>query len=456
MAATTDMVPELVDSPTEKSTHCCMNKHTATTAIYWAFASLGLLIGSLGPSFLGLERQTEATAEQLAFVFTLRSIGYLVGSAGSGVFLDRHQNLGTPLLAICLIVTSTFTAAIPFASRVFILGIMCSTQGFAMGVLDTVGNVLILNIHGKNAGPWMQGLHFVFSVGALVSPLSVRLSMDLSASGVDCSTAFWFFAAITALGGFFFVFIPTPVRQDENRKNGSTDQNNNDTENAMKKDADKLSVEDRDYQKCYFWCCTRRVGLILTTGALLGLYVGAETGFGGFVLLYAQDQYNCTESDGQYLNAIFWGALAFGRALAIPLSLYISVTRQLIIDLVVSIFGCIILSTGAWFDAKWMLWPGTCIYGFGMASVFPCAVMQTEAFVDLSGRAASIIMVGSATGEMLVPLIVGVWTAFWTPGFVVGIFTTTLGFCTLAWWMIIQDCSHCFILLDVPCCLTQQ
>ena len=55
----------------------------ATAAIYWSFTSLGLLIASLGPSLLGLERQTGATAENLAFVFTLRSVGYVVGSAGS-------------------------------------------------------------------------------------------------------------------------------------------------------------------------------------------------------------------------------------------------------------------------------------------------------------------------------------------------------------------------------------
>jgi hypothetical protein len=152
-------------------------------------------------------------------------------------------------------------------------------------------------------------------------------------------------------------------------------------------------------------------------------------------------------------------------------------------------------------------------YGLGMASVFPCGVMQAEGFVDLSGRAvrvflrvcgafrckrnertdsggavcggavavhggvravrcgvlavvffhsrvvgcrrrrrrcccccllapacaharvlmqASVLMIGSATGEMLIPLAVGVWTASWAPGFMVGICVSTLGFSALA------------------------
>mgnify|MGYP000477339994 CR=1 FL=1 len=40
-----------------------------------------------------------------------------------------------------------------------------------MGALDTVGNILIIFLYGENAGPWMQGLHFAFSVGALSSPI---------------------------------------------------------------------------------------------------------------------------------------------------------------------------------------------------------------------------------------------------------------------------------------------
>ncbi len=39
--------------------------------------------------------------------------------------------------------------------------------------------------------------------------------------------------------------------------------------------------------------------------------------------------------------------------------------------------------------------------------MFPCMISLTETFVDLNGRAASIILVGAALGEMLLPLIVG-------------------------------------------------
>ena len=295
---------------------CCGTKLLATGAIYLGFTSLGLLIASLGPALLGLQRQTGASAETLSFIFTLRSVGYLVGSAGSGAMLDKFPKSGTRALAVCLFLTAICTASIPFASAVLSLGTLCSTQGLAMGVLDTVGNVLIIFLHGAGAGPFMQGLHFVFSVGALCSPLLVRLAMTLSESGVDASGAFWTFAAVTASVGLWFVFVPTPPP----RKSGHGAQTAGTGQEPVEMLEHGQSIINVDtptaavhQERCCRGLCTVDRGIILTTGALLGLYVGAETGFGGFILLYAQEQYAASEATGQCVCRCFstycWHAL---------------------------------------------------------------------------------------------------------------------------------------------------
>jgi MFS family permease len=49
----------------------------------------------------------------------------------------------------------------------------------------------------------------------------------------------------------------------------------------------------------------------------------------------------------------------------------------------------------------------TAMFGFGMASMFPCMMTLAEHFVELTGRTASIIVVGAALGEMLIPMIIG-------------------------------------------------
>ena len=92
------------------------------------------------------------------------------------------------------------------------------------------------------------------------------------------------------------------------------------------------------------------------------------------------------------------------------------------------------LAFGGGAAGKSLLWAGAALYGLGMASVFPTALVVTESRVagDLSGRFASVIMVGSATGEMLIPLAVGLLTARWPPWFAFTATLATLAFAAAA------------------------
>ena len=124
------------------------------------------------------------------------------------------------------------------------------------------------------------------------SRLGVRISMGLSESGLDCTTAFWAFALMTAIGGLFFVFIPTPPPRKNDSKDGDDDNEDGEgTRNGI-----------RSNKGCC--CCSLHTSIILVTGALLGLYVGAETGYGGFVMLYAREQFEMPESSGTHMTAV--------------------------------------------------------------------------------------------------------------------------------------------------------
>ena len=444
------------------------SKHFATAATFLAYIALGLLIASLGASFIQLQHQTNSTPSQLTFVFTLRSFGYLIGSAAGGILLDKFPQSGTPVIAIALFDTSISSALIPFADTVVVLCILCCTQGIAMGTLDTVANVIIIYLWGSEAGPWMQGLHCSFAIGAVISPLVVRLSQSTSSTGTDITPAFFTFSIITALCGIYFLFVPTPkppkpIKSIKSAETTETIEHSESTESTLKTSSSSSS-----------FCCTRHTRIILTTGALLGIYVGAETGFGGFVLLYSQKNYGMSEADGQYLNAVFFGFLTIGRVIGIPLSKTMLVTKQLMLDLFLSIIGVIVLVVGLTrggvndVQVNYMavavnntnvtttttgvvtvateigkqgqlyLWIGSAVYGLGLGTIFPCAVLQAEEFTDLSGRAASVLMVGAAIGEMIVPLGIGLWTDVWCPGFVFGIGLTTLLFVGLAVGLIVQ------------------
>jgi FHS family Na+ dependent glucose MFS transporter 1 len=112
-----------------------------------------------------------------------------------------------------------------------------------------------------------------------------------------------------------------------------------------------------------------------------------------------------SESRAAFLTATYWGAFTVGRILAIPLSL-VATPRTLT---AVDIAGCLVSSFAFyWFAGnEFVVWLTTGLFGLSLASVFPSTFTMLERYIPLSGRAASIIMVGSAAGEMIMPLIIG-------------------------------------------------
>eukprot|EP00048_Salpingoeca_helianthica_P004013 m.72850 g.72850 ORF g.72850 m.72850 type:complete len:246 (+) comp13006_c0_seq3:823-1560(+) len=116
-----------------------------------------------------------------------------------------------------------------------------------------------------------------------------------------------------------------------------------------------------------------------------------------------------------YLTSAYWGAFAAGRLAAIFLSHHMSPAAMATADLV----GCLVSSILLYVmrDSEPVLWAGSALFGVSMASIFPSAFHLVEHFVDVTGGAASFIVVGAALGEMLVPLLdsllferVGPWT----------------------------------------------
>ena len=247
------------------------HRMAATADIFWAFMSLGLLIASLGPSLLGLKRQTGASVGALGFIFTARSIGYLAGSIVGGLFFDIFPMKGNLGIGLCLVITGVATAFVPFEGAPLVLGMLVFTQGVAMGALDTVGNVLMMRLHGDEAGPYMQGLLFVFALGAFLSPLIVRASTVYSLnshSGTELVPAYALFATVTLAGGIVLPFIPSPEPLSCAQEVLSDPDENAAT--AIVNDSTSVSSSSHKAQS--------DANVVVVAALLLGAYVGAETG----------------------------------------------------------------------------------------------------------------------------------------------------------------------------------
>lgn len=350
-----------------------MTEHRArlskTAGYYAAFIALGLTSASLGPTLSGLAANTGTAISQISILFSARAFGYLLGSLLGGRLFDRMR--GHPVMALMLAGMVASMALAPGLGLLWMLTGAILLIGVAEGVVDVGGNTLIVWVHRGAVGPYMNGLHFFYGVGAFISPLIV--GQVLLRSGGDIAWAYWIVAVLMLPVVLYVARQPSPVNQDVVEK-----------ESAAKPASPTL------------------VALI---ALFIFLYVGAEISFGGWISTYAVALGLATPAAAAYLTSGFWGALTVGRLLAIPLAARFRPRTILLVDLL----GCmaavgLILVYPASLTVAWV---GSIGAGLFMASVFPTTLSLAERRMPITGQVTSWFFVGASLGSMTVPFIIG-------------------------------------------------
>jgi len=341
-----------------------------TVGYYYAFVILGLVGASLGPTLPGLAEHTGTHLGQISYLFTARSLGYLIGSFFGGRLYDRVP--GHPLIAGVLTAAAVMMALAPVIPLLWLLAAVLLIVGLAEGALDVGGNTLLVWLHGRRVGPYMNGLHFFFGAGAFLSPIIVAQAVLFSG---DITWAYWILAALMIPAAIWLARLPSPT------PNGSAQR-------------DQASGRQRVDGP-----------LVALIGLFFFLYVGAEVGFGGWIYTYAVALDLGDEASAAYLTSGFWGALTLGRLLGIPIAARLRPRIILLGDLV----GCLI-SVGVilWrSDSLTATWLGTVGLGLFMASVFPTTLSLAERRMAITGRVNAWFFVGASTGGMVLPWLIG-------------------------------------------------
>jgi len=343
------------------------NKALNTTAYYLNLLSLGLVIGIIGPSLPTLANNTRSMVYEIGFLFTTISLGYLIGSLCGGRFYDRV--LGHPILAGALITFSAVTITVPLISSLKVLVPILFFLGFAEGILDVGCNTLLVWVHKRKVGPYMNGLHFFFGVGALLSPIIV--AHFLRENG-DIKWAYWVIAILFIPFAIFNFKLKSPPIELHSHKND-------------KRVKDPL--------------------MILLVAIFFFFHVGAESSYGGWIYTYIFKLGIASTTVAAYVTSAFWGALTVGRLAGIPVSIKIKPEIMLTGDII----GCIIASCllKLWPQSAIVIWAGSILMGFSMATLFPTGINYIEQKMHISGSITSYILVGSSAGSMFFPWIIG-------------------------------------------------
>jgi len=338
-----------------------------TLAYYISYIALGFVIGVIGPTLPGLAAHTGTRLSEISFLFTAHSLGYLFGSLMSGYLYDRTK--GHPIIAVSLFIMSLVMFLVPFMSWLWLLLVILFILGIAEGWLDVGGNTLLVWVHGNKVGPFMNGLHFFFGLGAFLTPLIV--AKTTTASG-DINWAYWTLAISVFPISVLFAALPSPEIKKPVRANESRFSN---------------------------------TVLVVLISLFFFLHVGSELSYGGWIYSYALHMGIAGQAGAAYLTSGFWGSLTLGRLLGIPVSTKLRPGTMIIIDLIGTLLACAIILL--WKTSMTAVWVGTVIMGLSMASLFPTSINFAERNMGITGKITSCFFVGSSVGSMFFPWLIG-------------------------------------------------
>ncbi|XP_036942955.1 sodium-dependent glucose transporter 1 isoform X1 [Acanthopagrus latus] len=384
-----------------------------TLALCASFLGLGMSISVLGPTFEDLAVNVKKNISNISYIFVGRSGGYIGGSLLGGILFDcLNPHL---LLGFSMLVTACGMCAIPFCKQALLLTGLMSSIGMSMGVLDTGGNVLILNTWGKQAGPHMQALHFSFAAGAFASPIIAKLVF-----GPDGNSS----------AGIILTNSTPPVTTEPITKAPDVHtiiqyvQNKSSTLKSMWAyivigtfvflisflffilySCSSISCEKARTSSGKPPVAKHHMALVALLFFFFFAYVGAEVAYGSFIFTFAKDYVHMPQSQAAGLNSLFWATFAACRGLAIFFAACMYPGTMILLSLVGSTVSSLLLCLFS--KEKVALWVCTGLYGASMATTFPSGISWLEQYTTVAGQTAATFVVGAALGEMVLPALVG-------------------------------------------------
>lgn len=344
-----------------------------TIGYYLLFICLGFGLGITGPALPSLAAQTGSTLGSIGSMFLMGSLGYTLGTVIGGRLFDLVPR-GHLMLGLAQLVSAALLAAVPWAGSLPVLLSIVFISGVPNGILNTGANTLLMWTHQEKAGPYINGLHFAFGLGAFMAPAIYAQVLSL---GGTYQQAYFALAGIAVPIALFLLFLP-----------GSPNHPREPAETAQGQ-AD-----------------LRRYLPVVTIAMLfLFFYVGSEITFGNWIYTYTLTLNLADATHAAYLTSGFWLAFTIGRGISIPIAARFTPGQILTVAFVggLGALSFAILAPGS----TPVLWGVTLAVGFFMAPIWPTGYNLAGQSVKLTATLSSIILLGDSLGGIVLPWVTG-------------------------------------------------
>jgi FHS family Na+ dependent glucose MFS transporter 1 len=381
----------------------------STAAYFASYALVGVLGGAVGPTLGPFAAQVGVGLSTIGILLTARSLGYLVGAAGSSRWVDRtrvHRGLAASALFV-----AAFLTVLPWARSLGLLVLFLVPLGFATASLDIGVSTMLLHIYRNRAAPFISALHFSYGAGGLAAPFLVAALAVGSAVLVYPILAVGF-----ALLGVAFLALPESPAAPLERE------------------------EPKDVRLGRRFLASPRVvaptqlgrGFLAATTVIL-VYVGAEIGFASWLYVFVDLQFGARSATA--VTGAFWGAFTLFRLLGILGARRWPPERILTICFSSALAFALLLALSP--HSLVAVWVGAVGVGASVAAIYPTTITVYSRRYELTGRHFGAIAVASCLGSMTFPWLIGRLLEIGGPVVVPAVTVALLAAASVAaWWFL--------------------
>jgi fucose permease len=355
-----------------------LNRRLLFYTLFLAYICAGIISVLPGASLLLLAENTDVSLAIAGSSFTLSALGFVIGVLIAGVLslkLNSKYMLmgGLGLMAVA-------GAIIPWTNSFSILLIAQFIKGVGFGLIDVSINTIVTLAFHDTLGETLNNVHSSYGIGALVGPLLLSLSLQV------LNQAFWAYFA-GAVTGFVVMFL------------------------LLRQAVPSLPTrnEKQQHQQPSLSRSVFRQPLLWLMALQIALYVGAEIGFGNWIVTAVSQSAAISLALAAPAATAFFLGLTIGRLLGAQVLkrgllsenrlLYISILGGYISGLLVAIFpGQIVISFGV-----------SVLVGLFYGPLFPgIMAIASRQFVHAIGIVSSVMLVSTGAAAMVLPALMGI------------------------------------------------
>lgn len=160
--------------------------------------------------------------------------------------------------------------------------------------------------------------------------------------------------------------------------------------------------------KEYFLSKKMKILFTLLLALTLTIYVMAERGFTNFLMTFLITELGWNKTEGSNASASFWITFALGRLSGIGIVKVLKLSYMILCFFLLLTMGGATLWVSVTYNQKAFVWVSIAVIGYGMSTTFASIFSWlSENVRRLTGKMASILFIFFSTGAMLFPILVG-------------------------------------------------